>query len=274
MKIRLVFAALICSVLVSVQAAAASATVATPLVLGETFTIASALVKENRRINVYLPAGLADKPLPVMYMPDGGMLEDFLHVAGLLQVGAGNGTMRPFILVGIENTERRRDLTGPTTDPEDRKIAPRVGGSAAFRAFIRTELMPEIAKRYRITGETAIVGESLAGLFVVETLLTEPDTFDTYIAIDPSLWWNKSALVQRSLPAFTGKKTLYMGTSGQAQLAAQVHDLSSKLNAASTRLNWHHEELPDETHATVYHPAALKAFRSALKPTPAPASAP
>lgn len=89
-------------------------------------------------------------------------------------------------------------MTGPTDVAEDRKIAPRVGASQAFRAFIRSESMPEIARRYPITGETAIVGESIAGLFVVETLLVEPDLFDTYIAIDPSLWWNKGQLVARA----------------------------------------------------------------------------
>lgn len=44
-----------------------------------------------------------------------------------------------------------------------------------FRKFIRDELMPEIRGRYRTTAETAIVGESLAGLFVVETFLLEPE---------------------------------------------------------------------------------------------------
>ena len=63
-------------------------------------------------------------------VPDGGVAEDFLHVAGLVQVSVGNGTMRPFLLVGIENTERRRDMTGPTENENDRKIAPRVGGCA------------------------------------------------------------------------------------------------------------------------------------------------
>jgi enterochelin esterase-like enzyme len=90
---------------------------ATPLVIGDTFTIASRVLAETRRINVYMPPGYADAPrtpVPVLYMPDGGMGEDFLHVAGLVQVSVGNGTMRPFLLVGIENTERRRDMTGPT----------------------------------------------------------------------------------------------------------------------------------------------------------------
>jgi predicted alpha/beta superfamily hydrolase len=131
-------------------------------------------------------------------MPDGGIHEDFLHVAGLVQVSVGNGTMRAFLLVGIENTARRRDMTGPTGDAGDRAIAPVVGGSAAFRRFIRSELMPAVDARYRTTGESAVVGESLAGLFVMETLFLEPDLFDTYIAFDPSLWWNKGELVERA----------------------------------------------------------------------------
>ena len=266
--VRICLFVFFCSLSLGGPARGASASATKPLTIGETFTIASKHVKETRRINVYLPAGQTGKPLPVMYMPDGGMLEDFLHVAGLLQVGASNGTMRPFILVGIENTERRRDLTGPSTDPEDLKVAPRIGGSQAFRAFIRAELMPEIAKRYRITGETAIVGESLAGLFVVETMMAEPDLFDTYIAIDPSLWWNKGQLVQRTLAVLKNKKALYLATSSQGQIAALTGDFARKLNDA-TGLTWRHEQMPSETHGTIYHPAALWAFRAAFKPLPA-----
>ncbi|HEX8829882.1 MAG TPA: alpha/beta hydrolase-fold protein, partial [Longimicrobium sp.] len=186
---------LLLSAILLLSASRARAQTATPLTIGETFTIESVVMGETRRINVYAPPGYADKALPVLYMPDGGMAEDFLHVAGLVQVSVGNGTMRPFILVGIENTQRRRDMTGPTQVADDRRIAPRVGGSEAFRRFIRTELMPQVKRRYRTTDETAIVGESLAGLFVVETFFLEPELFDTYVAIDPSLWWNAEELV-------------------------------------------------------------------------------
>ena len=157
--------------------------------------------------------------MPVLYMPDGGMAEDFLHVAGLVQVSVGNGTMRPFLLVGIENTERRRDMTGPTENAEDKKIAPHVGGSAAFRKFIRDELMPQVKQRYRTTDETAIVGESLAGLFVVETFFLEPDLFDTYIAFDPSLWWNDHKLVDGAAAWLHARprlaKALYLASSSE-----------------------------------------------------------
>jgi predicted alpha/beta superfamily hydrolase len=246
-----------------------------PLVIGETFTMGSTTLKEVRRINVYTPSGYADSDemrLPVLYMPDGGTAEDFLHIAGLVQIGAMNGTMRPFLLVGIENTERRRDMTGPTTSEEDRKIAPRVGGSAAFRTFIRTELMPQIQKRYRTTDETAIVGESLAGLFVVETLFREPDLFDTYIAFDPSLWWNDGGLLKESGELLrrrqaTGKQRLYIATSSEPEIARFAARLAGDLERQRPAgIEWQYQPMPEEQHATIYHPAALRAFRLLFKP--------
>lgn len=247
-----------------------------PLIVGETFTLASAALGEARRINVYLPPGYHEAEgarFPVLYMPDGGLAEDFLHVAGLVQVSVGNGTMRPLILVGIENTERRRDLTGPTIVASDAQIAPRVGGSAAFRSFLRAELMPHIGQRYRTTDERAIVGESLAGLFVVETLLLEPALFDSYIAFDPSLWWNDGALVhtgsaQLSTQPVDGR-TLYLATSKDAGLEELMRSFTAFLGTNEARgLRWFHEPMPQETHATIYHPAALKAFRTLFKPAP------
>lgn len=244
-----------------------------PLVIGETLTIKSQAVGESRRINVYLPAGYAQAPeerWPVLYMPDGGLAEDFLHVAGLLQVSAANLTMRPFILVGIENTERRRDLTGPTEQASDRKIAPRVGGSAAFRQFIREELMPAVQARYRTTQERAIIGESLAGLFVVETWVLEPALFDTYIALDPSLWWNKEGLIAtaaqtlKTRPASV-KPALLVASSSEPTILEPARRFAELLTQAKAA-HWKLLPLPDETHMTVYHPAALIAVRQLFKP--------
>jgi hypothetical protein len=166
-------------------------------------------------------------------------------------------------------------MTGPTTLEADRRIAPRVGGSAAFRTFIRTELMPRIRERYRTADETAIVGESLAGLFVMETFLLEPALFDTYIAFDPSLWWNGEALVRgagerlRTQPL--AGKTVYLASSGDGGLEEAIGTLAADLRASEARgLRWFYEPMPEEKHATIYHPAALRAFRTVFKPAPAP----
>jgi hypothetical protein len=255
---------------IAVSASASpAASSASPLVIGDTFTIASAVLGETRRINVYVPPDAPPgQALPLLVMLDGGLREDFLHVAGLLQVGASNGTTRPFILAGIENTERRRDLTGPSDVAKDRAIAPRIGGAQAFRVFLRTELLPELARRYRTTGERAIVGESLAGLFVVDTLVREPDLFDTYVAIDPSLWWNGGQLlwdVGAHAPDKLAGKTLYVAASDDGLATVDWPALLAGFGRAPG-LTLLHAEWPGETHGTVYHPAALKAFRAVLAP--------
>jgi predicted alpha/beta superfamily hydrolase len=131
--------------------------------------------------------------------------------------------------------------------------------------------MPRVRARYRTTGETAIVGESLAGLFVVETFLLEPDLFDTYMAFDPSLWWNNRKLVKgaagrlRAWPKLD--RTLYFASSNEKELAEVAHKLATVLaRDAPPSIHWHYERMPEETHSTIFHPAALRAFRAVLKP--------
>ena len=237
------------------------------LSIGDRIEFRSVVLSEKRRINVYLPQAYQtnkDKNFPVIYMPDGGIHEDFLHIAGLIQIGALNWTMRPFILVGIENTDRKRDLTGPSDNPKDKAIGELTGGSNKFRQFIRHELMPLISKNYRINSETAIIGESLAGLFVVETLLKDPDLFDSYIAIDPSLWWDNQRLVQTSISDLaknlTTPRKLHLAASSQQGIVEPTRELAKKL-ATLTTLKSSYQEYPEETHLSIYHPAALDSFR-------------
>ena len=272
--LRGLLATLLC--LAALGASAADFGPRQPLVIGDTLMLESHALAETRRINVYAPPGYAESAtarLPVLVMPDGGLAEDFLHVAGLLQVGFANGTVRPFLLVGIENTQRRRDLTGPTTQDSDRKIAPRVGGSAAFRTFIRDELLPAVAARYRVTDERVLMGESLAGLFTVETWALEPELFSAYIAFDPSLWWNAAGLTAPARAALRQRKgvapRLFIATSSEPSLVAPaqafVDMLKQELAPGSA---WQYMNLPQETHATIYHPAALLALRQLFKPAP------
>lgn len=247
---------------------------AEPLVLGETFTLQSSALGEARRINVYRPPAwgeAAAAPRPVLLVLDGGVGEDLPHLAGLVQVLVANGSMRPFLVVGVENTQRRRDLTGPTTAPADLAIAPLVGGSAAFRAFLREELKPELVRRYRVTEEMALVGESLAGLFVVETFFLEPALFQIYVAVDPSLGWSDKALV-RGAPARLAawpalERTLWLAgadAAGNGPVTAELAEVLRRV--APPRVRWHHEPMPEEGHGTIYHPAALRAFRALFAP--------
>jgi predicted alpha/beta superfamily hydrolase len=239
----------------------------------DAFTIDSRALAERRTINVYTPPGYAadgGASLPVLYMPDGGLAEDFPHVANTIDSLIALGAIRPVIVVGIENTQRRRDLTGPTRVASDSTIAPKVGGSAAFRRFVREELMPEVRRRYRCSGETSIVGESLAGLFVVETFLLEPTLFDRYIAFSPSVWWNGGALLRapegRGDRRGLANRTIFLTAANEAQIADGTALLVVRLRTRSPRsLELVYEPRPDLEHSTIFRAVAPEAFARVLR---------
>ena len=245
---------------------------ADPVPAHDTFTVVSKILGEKRPINVYTPSAYsaaAKAKLPVLYMPDGAIDEDFPHVVNTVDSLITLGVIRPVIVVGIPNTERRRDLTGPTRIKEDSAIAPHVGGSAAFRRFIRDELFPAVKSRYRITDERAIVGESLAGLFIVETFLMEPTMFDHYVAIDPSLWWNSYALTDSSA-SFVPKlgamsRTLYLASADSKEISGASARLVAALGAAPKNIHVTYEPRKDLTHATIFRAVGPSALAKALR---------
>jgi predicted alpha/beta superfamily hydrolase len=250
--------------------AASSHPPADPVPAHTSFTVESGALAETRLVHVHTPRTAAAGPLPVLYMPDGGMDEDFPHVVNAVEALVQQGKVRPVIVVGIPNTQRRRDLTGPTEVASDRAIAPKVGGSAAFRQFIREELIPEIDRRYKTTAERGIIGESLAGLFVVETFLEEPSLFTHYVALDPSLWWNKGALVASAanrLRAFdSSPRTLYLAASKDAESRGGPSQLAEVIRRSPPPgLRWDYKLRRDLTHATIFRALENEALEAALR---------
>lgn len=238
--------------------------VRTPIVVGEARVVQSKALNETRTVNVYLPSGYktSAKRYPVLYLIDGGVEQDFLHIAGTSQLGSIWGRSEEIIVVGIETKDRRKELAGPTRDPELLKKYPTAGGSAAFRAFIRNEVKPLISGNYRVSGKDAVIGESLAGLFIVETYLHEPKLFGGYAAISPSLWWDKERLsleANSHVAPAQSQRRLYLtiANEGGEQQAATDRLLSALPSASSVC----YAPRPDLTHATINHavsPTALQ----------------
>lgn len=243
-----------------------------PIPQHESLTIDSKFVKEERKINVWLPPNyqLGNENFPVLYMPDGGIKEDFPHIANTLSKLVKNNNIPPVILVGIENTERGRDLTGFSEVKEDEKYCPLSDGAKNFRAFITEELMKEINAKYRTTNEKGIIGESLAGLFVMETFFLQPNTFDFYIAMDPSLWWNNHYLVsmsQQYLKEFPTKEIkLWFAGSGAKDISVHTNNVAKSLqNNQPTKLIWKYSDEPKEKHSTIFRATKEKALIWAMQ---------
>lgn len=239
-----------------------------PLVLGKRLELPSTVLHEIRVLNVVLPDGYDTSHVryPVIYLLDGSFNEDLVHTAGIVQFHNMMGFMKPCILVGIANVDRKRDFTFPTTIEDDLKDFPTTGHSAPFMDFLELELVPMVDRMYRTTGERLLIGQSLGGLLATEILFTRPRLFNEYMIVSPSLWWDKESLLQRSkdalkaadLPGTTVR--VVVGNEGKVmeQDAARLAALLKKLGQPKIEVSLH--RMPKENHASILHPALYEAL--------------
>ncbi len=243
-----------------------------PIPNHDTFKIKSKQVGETRIINVWTPPMYKNstESYPVLYMPDGGIKEDFPHIANTIAKLIKEKSIPPIILVGIENTKRGRDLTGYSESDYDAQFCPLTDGAKNFRAFITQELMPKINSKYKISNTKGIIGESLAGLFVMETFMQHPESFDFYIAFDPSIWWNDHYLVRNAndlLSKFPDKEIkLWFAGSSAEDISQYTNELAKKIeNNTPSKLKWKYSNEPKEKHNTIFRATKEKALKWMLK---------
>lgn len=260
-----------------------------PVIIGRGFDVPSTLLGDVRRVNVMLPPGYEDEKsrgrrYPVLYLLDGGAdWQDFMHIAGLVHQGSLWGGNEPMIVVGVESKDRRREFTTPSSDPKEKTDFPTNGGAEGFRRFLVDELRPQVDAAYRTNGVEGLIGESLAGYFVLDTALRHGADFDRYIVVSPSLWWDRQSLAKQaarllSVSAQAPRAIWLAGADEGGAMQTGLDMVTAALKAhPNPRVTWTYTPYPEETHATVYHPAATRGIRALFPapPTPtAPAPAP
>ena len=234
-----------------------------PVVIGHTFEMESRILGEARRVSVGLPAAYVDgRTYPVVYVLDGP--DHFHHTTATAQYLAANGRMPEVIVVAIANTDRARDLTSPT-EGEMAETFPTHGGSATFRRYIGTELMPWVAGRYGAASFNILIGHSFGGLFALETLVEAPDMFDATIAISPSLQWNDQALVGQLETALadgrsSGNLYLTVGNEGGALLGGVRKAAAALGESAPVGFRWDYARMSEESHGSVPHRSTYQGF--------------
>lgn len=187
------------------------------ITIGERFSLASQILGEERAYWVYLPASYNDSTYapqryPVLYLLDGDA--HFHSASGVVQFMSTGGNIQTpeLIIVAIPNTNRTRDLTPTHTkvgfDGEEAAFLEVSGGGDRFLQFVRDELFLEIESTYRTQPYRILVGHSFGGLLALHALLDAPEMFQSYIAIDPSLWWDDQVLVRRAERRFTEAQEL------------------------------------------------------------------
>lgn len=248
----------------------------------EVLTIHSQLLHEERKVYVHCPkvdSADVNKRFPVVYVMDGdnhfALFAQYVEYLSRPDVLA----MPKTIVIGIPNTKRTRDLT-PTNSvlnyegKPDSSSYQGSGGNEFFLQFIATELMPMIDKTYKTAPYKIFAGHSFGGLSSLNCLLTHPDLFDAYIAVSPSLWWDKEYLLKLTEEKLkTGSalnKILFIsdGNEGGRNSFFHKHLLRLKATLANKKLKgfaYLYKHYPTETHMTEPVVAYFDALRFIFK---------
>ena len=234
-----------------------------PIVIGETLTISSKILDEERTILVSTPPGYdgTKQAYPVLYMTDGD--QHLTHTRGTVDFLASNGLMPQVIIVGVTNTDRTRDLT--PTHVASRTIdgnvfeSPTSGGAATFLDFFEQELFPYVDANYRTLPLRLFAGHSFGGLFALDAVFTRPTMFAAVIAASPSLNWD-DALPLRQAASFVKDRAelnaaLFIAMANEEEgdpRPTRLDRLEQVFEEASIDgFSWQVMRMPDETHGSM-----------------------
>lgn len=179
-------------------------------------SVYSEVLKESREFYIQFPEDFdpeSDKKYPIAYILDGENLLPALSVTQRFYMG---GFLPDMILIGISNHQNRtRDLTPSVVEPS---YGPN-GGAAQFLRFVGEELIPYVEENYPASDYRTLIGHSYGGLFSIYTLIHQPELFENYLAIDPSLDWDDQLMLKQAKEVFANGdfscKSLYISLSGQ-----------------------------------------------------------
>ncbi len=247
--------------------------------IGEIKTIQSVVLNEEREYWIALPENYSNEKYktqkyPVIYLLDG---EKFFHVTSGIVKNSSKGyypLIPECIIVAIKNTNRSRDLT----PSNDHKLTYQSGGASQFENFINKELITEINKNYRTLDYKILIGHSFGGLFTLNILFKKPNTYNAYIAIDPSLWWDDNLLVNKlekniKSTEYSGSVLFFANANsiGNQKEPSSQHDKHFEAKKRTIEifkeytpknLNYQIKYYKDEDHGSVVLPSLVDGLRS------------
>jgi enterochelin esterase-like enzyme len=153
----------------------------TPAGKVEELKIRSAILNNDRRLWVYLPAGYqaTGKPYPLLLLFDGQSYLDLVPTPTILDNLIDGGKVPPSVVVLIDNpspADREREL--PCYKP--------------FADFLAKELLTWIREKYSVTTDpmkTVIAGSSYGGLAATCAGMWYPGSFGNVLSQSASYWW-------------------------------------------------------------------------------------
>ena len=238
------------------MAVSAGAQGSEPLVIGETFQIESKVLAETRTYVVQTPDYYKKRmeAYPVLVLLDAE--NSFAYASAAVHLLSADERIPAMIVVGINNTNRFRDMTPPNPAggmPSTREV----GGADKFLSFIADELLPTVDRNYRTRPYRVLIGHSRAGLFAAYALLNRPEVFKGYLMSSPALGWDNEALIKAAQSFFAAhqdlRADLYISMANEVDaMLGDAGKLSTVLEESNLpNLRWRFKRYPEEDHGTV-----------------------
>jgi predicted alpha/beta superfamily hydrolase len=249
----------------------------------EQFTLSSKYVAgENYLIRVGLPVNYDsyDYSFPVLYVLDGdksfGMTKD---IADWL---IWFGEIKDIIVVGIsygQGTDawwekRERDYTHCQDTNLAKGTAKNTGGAENFLKFVKNELIPVINKKYKALHDSnALMGISYGGMLTSYVLFAQPEMFNGYIIIGPTLIWKNENILKMETEYSGNHKALnkkvyiaYGSLDNKSWVIDPTRELISSIQLHNYEgLKFMPEVLEGETHISSYGTALTHGLKTLFR---------
>lgn len=234
-----------------------------------------------------LPAGYNDvdassqKVYPALFVTDANYAFPLIRSIRN-RLGAGGQNIADFVLVGLsyareDSPTDSRSLDYTPTNVLAKKSgnsqsygAKAYGGAALYADYLRQQVIPFVLQHYRVDPKQKIfVGHSYGGLLGAQLLLTQPDTFNSYILSSPSLWFDHGYMLKQAQQPSTSRTRLsatvqlYAGEYEQIKagaryarnvnMVADMQQFEAMLRQRHTDgLRIHSQVIADEDHLSVF----------------------
>lgn len=162
------------------------------------FEMQEAAARAMRIFTAYPDGNSPEGGWPVIWLPDGNMTfpPAVQEKPAALLVGVS------YLLDERADIVKQRyfDLTTSTQAANIPRLPgqemPQTDGAAPYRHFILARLRPYIFGHFPARKDRrTLYGHALGGLFVLQTQLDAPASFQTCCAADPSIWWNRHEIM-------------------------------------------------------------------------------
>src|SRR5690625_190720 len=170
----------------------------------EEFSIWSKILKNERKVSLYIPQGTnVNNGVSILTVLDGELNPDYVPVLNVIDQLVGSKQIRPIVVALVGNVDEREK---------------EMGCNIQFTNFLSDELISYITKEknLKIKGDNCICGFSFGGLCALFTSVNRTEIYKNALIVSTPLYWSPKDFEESEYLSWyisdkkTGESNVYM----------------------------------------------------------------